>query len=46
MVSAPRGRIVAGPDELRASGVLLADGAPVTCWIARLERVSEPRKHL
>ena len=28
-----------GPEELRATGVLLADGAPVTCWIARLERV-------
>jgi hypothetical protein len=33
-----------GPDEMRATGVLLADGAPVTCWIARLERVNESRK--
>jgi len=33
-------------DELRATGVLLADGAPVTCWIAHLERLSESRKHL
>ena len=36
----------AGPEEIRATGVLLADGAPVTCWIARLERVSDSRKHL
>ena len=33
-------------DELRSTGVLLADGAPVTSWIARLERVHDPRKHL
>jgi len=32
-------------DEMRATGVLLADGAPVTCWIARLERVHDARKH-
>lgn len=28
-----------GPNEMRATGVLLADGAPVTSWVARLERV-------
>ena len=38
--------VSAGSDEMRASGVLLADGAPVTCWIARLERVHDARKHL
>jgi hypothetical protein len=30
--------------ELRTSGVLLADGAPVTAWLARLEKVGhDPR---
>ncbi len=28
-------------DEIRYSGVLLADGAPLTSWLARLERVAE-----
>jgi hypothetical protein len=31
--------VATGRDEMRATGVLLADGTPVTSWVARLERV-------
>lgn len=36
-----------GRDEIRHAGVMLADGAPVTSWLARLERVrsSGARQH-
>jgi len=35
-----------GADRMRATGVLLADGAPVTAWLAALERVAgaSPRR--
>jgi hypothetical protein len=31
-------------DEMRASGVLLAEGAPVTAWLVRLERLRRDRR--
>jgi hypothetical protein len=31
--------VACGPDEMRATGVIMADGVAVTSWIARLERV-------
>lgn len=31
-------------NEMRATGVLLADGAPVTSWLARLERLRGDRR--
>jgi hypothetical protein len=33
--------VACGPGEMRSTGVLLADGVPVTSWLARLERVSK-----
>lgn len=34
-----------GDVEMRSTGVLLADGAPVTSWLARLEKVKgDPRR--
>jgi hypothetical protein len=33
-----------GDDEMRATGVLLADGAPVTSWLVRLERLRGDRR--
>ena len=33
-----------GEDEMRATGVLLAEGAPVTSWLVRLERLRGDRR--
>ncbi len=33
--------VACGSSEIRSTGVLLADGVPVTSWLARLERVAK-----
>jgi hypothetical protein len=33
-----------GPAEIRSTGVILADGSPVTSWLARLERLGNERR--